>query len=275
MNVEELLESKRIAYIPKGADYEISCLNPDHPDRNPSMRVDRITGIFNCFSCEYKGNLFTYFGEKPNQLQLRREKLKNTIRQKMAESSGLVFPKNSTPYDREHRGIKVETYQKFEAFENTDKEFISRVNFPIRDITGKIVAFNGRHTGVGVPKYLITPAGAQMPLYPTVQPNSGCVILVEGIFDMVNLHDKGLDNAMCCFGTKNINERKLSVLAMSGVTQIDIFFDGDEAGQNGAEKVKEMCESIGLSVRNVHLKGTDPGALTIQQVTKLKSKLYA
>ena len=91
MNVEELLESKRIEYIPKGADYEISCLNPDHPDRNPSMRVDRITGIFNCFSCEYKGNLFNYFGEKPNQLQLRREKLKNTIRQKMAESSGLVF----------------------------------------------------------------------------------------------------------------------------------------------------------------------------------------
>ena len=58
MNVEELLESKRIAYIPKGADYEISCLNPEHPDRNPSMRVDRITGIFNCVSCEYKGNLF-------------------------------------------------------------------------------------------------------------------------------------------------------------------------------------------------------------------------
>jgi len=275
MNVEELLESKRIEYIPKGADYEISCLNPDHPDRNPSMRVDRITGIFNCFSCEYKGNLFNYFGEKPNQLQLRREKLKNTIRQKMAESSGLVFPKNSLMYTGNWRNISPETYARFDAFTNAEKEFIGRINFPVKDITGKIVAFNGRHTGDKVPKYLITPAGAQMPLYPVAQPKNGCVILVEGIFDMVNLHDKGLDNAMCCFGTKNINERKLSVLAMSGVNQIDIFFDGDEAGQNAAEKVKEMCESIELSVRNVHLKGTDPGALTQTQVTKLKSKLYA
>lgn len=275
MNVEELLESKRIAYIPKGADYEISCLNPEHPDRNPSMRVDRITGIFNCFSCEYKGNLFTYFGEKPNQLQLRREKLKNTIRQKMAESSGLVFPKNSLMYEGTWRGISSDTYKRFEAFTNANKEFTGRINFPIKDITGKTVAFIGRHTGDRVPKYLISPAGATLPLYPVVQPKNGSVILVEGIFDMVNLHDKGLDNAMCCFGTKQVNERKLEVLSISGVSHIDIFFDGDEAGQSAAELIKEMCESIGLSVRNVHLKGTDPGALTQQQITKLKSKLYA
>ena len=275
MNVEDLLEQKGISFIPKGADYEISCLNPDHADRNPSMRVDRITGIFNCFSCEYKGNLFNYFGEKPNHLQIRREKLKNTIRQKLAESTGLVFPKNSLEYNGNWRNIKADTYQKFDTFTSADKEFVSRLNFPVRDITGKIVAFIGRHTGEAVPKYLISPAGAKLPLYPVVQPKNGSVILVEGIFDMVNLHDKGLDNAMCCFGTKQVNERKLEVLSISGVSHIDIFFDGDEAGQSAAERIKEMCESIGLSVRNVHLKGTDPGALTQQQITKLKSKLYA
>ena len=79
MNVEDLLKTKNIKYIPKGADFVISCLNPEHPDRNPSMRVDQITGIFNCFSCEYKGNLFTHFGEKANQLQLRRQLLKKKI----------------------------------------------------------------------------------------------------------------------------------------------------------------------------------------------------
>ena len=274
MNVEELLLKQDVPYIPKGGDFEVSCLNPDHLDRNPSMRIDRITGVFNCFSCEFKGNLFTLFGEKPNQLQLQREKLKNLIRQKMAESTGLVIPSTSEPYIGTWRGISRETYEKFEAFIDKDPSFISRINFPIRDITGKIVAYNGRHTSSGVPKYMITPAGAQMPLFPKVTPKNGCVILVEGIFDMVNLHDKGLENAMCCFGTKNINEEKLSVLSIAGVTQVDIFFDGDEAGQTSGIKVKEMCESIGLSARNVHLKGTDPGALTQNQVTKLKSKLY-
>ena len=60
MNVEELLIKQDVPYIPKGADFEVSCLNPDHPDRNPSMRIDRITGIFNCFSCEFKGNPVSY-----------------------------------------------------------------------------------------------------------------------------------------------------------------------------------------------------------------------
>lgn len=275
MNVEELLIKQDVPYIPKGADFEVSCLNPDHPDRNPSMRIDRITGIFNCFSCEFKGNLFTLFGEKPNQLQLQREKLKNLIKQKMAESTGLALPSQATPYRGNWRGIKSETYERFEAFTDADPLFVSRINFPVRDITGKIVAVNGRHTGSGVPKYMITPAGAKMPLFPQVLPLNGCVILVEGIFDMVNLHDKGLTNAMCSFGTKNINEEKLSVLSIAGVSQLDIFFDGDDAGQSAAAKVKEMCESIGLSSRNIHLKDKDPGALTESQILKLKRKLYA
>ena len=103
----------------------------------------------------------------------------------------------------------------------------------------------------------------------------GTVILVEGIFDMVNLHDKGLSNAVCCFGTKNINTDKLSMLKIQGVESIDIFFDGDDPGQQAALRLKEMCEEVDLVSRNIHLKDTDPGALTENQVIKLRDKLYA
>ena len=44
MNVEDLLLSKDIQYIPKGKDFVIRCLNPEHEDRNPSMRIDHVTG---------------------------------------------------------------------------------------------------------------------------------------------------------------------------------------------------------------------------------------
>jgi len=274
MTVEELLKQRDIYFIPKGADFLVSCLNPEHADRNPSMRIDNITGIYQCFSCEYKGNVFTHFGEKANQLQLRRELLKRKIKEKRSESIGLSFPKNVMAYVGNWRGIKPETYKKFEAFQSSDSDFIGRINFPIRDISGRIVAFNGRHTTGGTPKYMISPAGAKMPLFPIVVPIQGKIILVEGIYDMLNLQDKGLTNAICTFGTKNINEDKLRMLSIQGVDGIDIFFDGDDAGQHASERVQEMCELIGLPHRNICLTNKDPGALPLQTVQKLKSKLY-
>ena len=275
MTVEELLVAKGIYFIPKGGDFLVRCLSPDHDDRNPSMRIDKITGIFQCFSCGFKGNIFTHFGEKANQLQLRRELLKKTIRQKRSESVGLSFPRNITPYAGNWRDIKPETYKKFEAFQHHDPDYIGRIVFPVRDISGRIVAFNGRHTTGGTPKYMISPAGAKMPLFPVVEPIQGSVILVEGIYDMINLHDKGLDNAVCCFGTKNINEDKLKMLSIQGVEEIIVFFDGDEAGQNASQIVQDMAERVGLASRNVSLKDRDPGALPLQTVQKLKSRLYA
>lgn len=274
MKVDELLVQKDIPFLAKGKDYLVKCLNPEHDDTNPSMRIDQVTGIFNCFSCGYKGSLFNKFGEQPNQLQLRRETLKRKIAQKRSESIGLALPPDRIEYTGNWRGISPETYAKFKAFQHHHKDYLGRIVFPITDISGRIVAFQGRHTTGGVPKYKFTPPGAKLPLFPIVNTRKGKIILVEGIFDMLNLHDKGLDNAVCAFGTNNVQEDKLEMLKLQGVEGIDIFFDGDEAGQKGAEKVISLCEKVGLTHRNVHLNGTDPGGLAEPQVIKLRNKLY-
>jgi hypothetical protein len=232
------------------------------------MRIDQVTGIFNCFSCAYKGNLFFLYEEKVNQLQLRRELLKRKIAQKRSETVGLVMPIGAEPYTGSWRGLKPETYEKFEAFQHSAPDFVSRIVFPIRDITGEIVAFNGRHTSNGIPKYKINPVGAKLPLYRKI-------ILVEGIYDMLNLHDKGLTNAVCCFGTKNINETKLQILKMQGAEGVDVFFDGDDPGQKAAKIVIAMCEKVGLITRNVHFPDKDPGELSETQVIKVARELYA
>jgi len=275
VTVEELLTSKQVYFMPKGGDCLVSCLNPEHLDRNPSMRIDRITGIFQCFSCGFKGNIFSHFGEKANHLQVRRELLKKNIREKRSESVGLSFPRNAIFYQGNWRNIKPETYKNFEAFQHHDPDYIGRIVFPIRDISDRIVAFQGRHTTGGLPKYKFSPAGSKLPLFPVVEPIQGSVILVEGIFDMINLHDKGLTNAICCFGTKSINEDKLRMLSIQGVEEVVVFFDGDDAGQTAAKEVKEMADRVGLSSKNVALKDTDPGALPLKSVQTLKSKIYA
>ena len=274
MDVETLLQNKDIQYIPKGKDYVVRCLNPDHEDRNPSMKIDQITGIYQCFSCGFKGNVYNLFGERANQLQLRRDLFKKKLTEKRAESVGLSFPQNCLPYLGNWRDIKPETYRKFEAFQNQGKDFAGRINFPIRDISGKIVAFQGRHTTNGLPKYKFSPPGARLPFFPIVEFINSSVVLVEGMFDMLNLHDKGMTNAVCCFGTNNFNETKLAMLAVQGAEYVDVFFDGDDAGQKASEQVVSMCEKVGLVARNIHLKDTDPGALTQASIDKLMRKLY-
>ena len=277
MRVEELLQEKRLEFKVSGRDYLVKCLNPEHEDSNPSMRIDNITGIYHCFSCGFRGNIFKHFGAVANYLEIKRQKLKEKIEETRASSIGLEFPKGFTPYVGNWRGIKPETYKEFDAFLHHDRSFNGRIVFPIRDITGKVVAFNGRHmTMTETPKYLIYPPQAVLPLYPSsVKPIKGKVILVEGIFDMINLFDKGLSNAVCCFGTNNVDEDKLAILKMQNIDGVDIVFDGDEAGQNAADNIKGLAERLGLISRNVNLGDhIDPGALAESKVINLKEKLY-
>ena len=282
MNVEDLLIKKGIDYRQKSQDFIVACLNPEHDDSNPSMRIDKVTGIFNCFACEYKGSIFSLFGQKPNAMQMRREFLKRKINSVRAESVGLSIPNGSIMYTEDWRNIKPETYTKFQAFlyENPHdpnaSDFSGRLCFPITNLSGHIVAFVGRHMGGGIPKYLNSPAGAKMPLYPKVVPIHNSVILVEGIYDMLNLHDKGLTNAVCCFGVKNVTEEKLSILMMQGVENIITFLDNDEAGQKAVERIADLCEVVGLSTQNIKYgsKDVDAGALSESHVSKLKRKLY-
>ena len=36
-----IIKSKDISVIPKVKDFVVQCLNPEHDDRNPSMRIDQ------------------------------------------------------------------------------------------------------------------------------------------------------------------------------------------------------------------------------------------
>ena len=271
--VEDLLKEKNIPYLVSGKDVKIKCLNPDHDDRNPSMRIDRILGVYHCFSCGYKGSLFRFYNVEVSQVGLRREKLKRRIAEIRSNGVGLRMPEGSTPFKRDWRGISACTYEKFEAFYNIGTNFSGRVNFPIKDASGKIVAFQGRDESGTLPnKYMFTPTGVKLPLYPLANPIQGKVILVEGIFDMLNLHDKGLDNAICCFGVNNFSEEKLELLKISGVTGLDLIFDGDEAGRLATEKVRKLVGDF--PVREIKLKRGDPGDLSLSQVQRIRKNLY-
>lgn len=276
MTVQELLEKKKIPYKVSGRDLVVSCLNPEHDDNDPSLRIDSILGIFNCLSCGFKGNLFYLFGEKANKLDKLREMIKRQIDDVRASSIGLKMPLD-IQYITEPYRVSAETLQEFEAFRSIQPEYANRVVVPVRDLKDKITCFIGRSEDrFDKVKYKIHPPNSSTPLYPLnkVKPELGRILLVEGLFDLLNLWDNGYRNVLCAFGTRKITKSKLELLKVMGITGIDICFDPDEAGQEAAEDVKELAEEMFFNVRNINLKNCDPGDLTPERAAKLKERLY-
>jgi DNA primase len=277
MTVIELLDKKKIYYQLSGNDCVVHCLNPEHDDSHPSMRIDKVLGLFNCLSCGYKGNIFHYFGEKINKLDTAREQLKRKIQIISSNSIGLKIPVNSALVSEDYR-VSLKTLQTFEAFRNAESDYKDRIMFPIRDLKEKIVCLIGRSEDLfeKAKKYKIFPPGASVPLFPLhkVEPEQGRVILVEGLFDMLNLYNAGYRNALCTFGTNTLNKEKLELLKIIGVSGIDIIFDPDDAGQKAAEIVKEMAEDLDFQTRNINLKIGDPGSMSMQHAINLRKKLY-
>ena len=96
--------------------------------------------------------------------------------------------------------------------------------------------------------------------------NTNYVILVEGIFDMLNMWQLGYKNTLCIFGATNFGRKKLEVLDRIGVTRVDIVMDPDAPGQMAASKIAAELDSRNIVSRNIKLPvGTDPGDINVIQ----------
>ena len=271
----ELLQKNSLPFTVSGRDYLIKCLNPDHEDTNPSFRIDRISGAAHCFSCVFKTNIFNYFGVFTNPVPLRIANLKKKL-QELKTNQYIEIPVGHTPWTKPFRGISAQTLKHFEAFYTNQVEKLQdRIVFPIRDVTNDIKVFVARHTlSNGNPRYINYPSGVQLPLFPSyLEERSKSVILVEGVFDMLNLYEKGLKNAICCFGTntlQNTAKQKMLPFKAQGVTNVYILFDGDEAGEKAAKQLKPILEEEFI-VEIIKLPdGVDPGELDQLDVTSIK-----
>ena len=274
--VLELINKNGLAFSVSGRDYLIKCLNPDHEDSNPSFRVDRVTGVAHCFSCGFKTNLFKYYGVFTNPVPMKIAALKEKLNELKTSHMGLELPSGHTPYLKQFRGVSPQTLKRFGAFyTNTIEKLVDRIVFPVKDITGKTVVFVARHTlSNGNPRYVNYPSGVKMPVFPASLPSGyQSMVIVEGVFDMLNLYDKGLENVVCAFGTntlQNDTKSKLLPFKAQGITHIYLLFDGDDAGDKAAKTLKPLIEAENFIVEIIKLPDDrDPGELDIIEVRSI------
>jgi len=135
-----------------------------------------------------------------------------------------------------------------------------RIVFPIRDTTGRVVAFGGRI----LPEELERLDGkaakyknsSESPVYRKRRTlynldrarsaivEKGVVIVCEGYTDVIALDQIGISNVVATCGTA-FSEEHLDVLRRFA-RRITLFFDADAAGQNAAERLWGEGESRGV-----------------------------
>ena len=288
MVVKEILEKRNIEFKSRGRDYQVRCLSPKHDDHNPSMNIDKITGLFNCLSCGFAGDIYKYFKiNKEKYIDEKAEQVAKKIKA-LLNSRELNLPLDAIHFRDSYRGISPETFRKFGAFTTETQELgmDGRLVFPIYDINGRIVVFQGRYMYSELdPKYKNYPRETTLPLYPqVVNMIDNSIILVEGFYDMLNLHDKGLTNAVCTFGTmfghvkktnkQKANIEKLLLYKYQGADKIYIMYDADGPGVAAAENLQKYLSST-FTTEIIQLDDDrDPGSLKDYEVFKLRETLY-
>lgn len=271
----ELLERKNITFIEKGDDALICCINPEHQDSSPSMRINKTNGKYHCFACGFGGaSIFDYFNEYYNPITRRARELQSQIANMLVDLKGIDIPDAAEFYLGDHRGIPPRIYAEFKAFQHPDYE--DRLCFPIYDLNGRVTNIVGRNMHTNIPpKYKVFPEGRGLPIYPHVK--AQYVILVEGIYDVLNLKTHGIENVACLFGTQSISHKvllnKITPLMLSGVQDVFILLDNDKAGNNAAEYLRKGIEyqtNLRVHIFNGYLpEGKDPGELTFEEAAEV------
>lgn len=144
--------------------------------------------------------------------------------------------------------------------------FRDRAMFPVHNISGRVVAFGGRtlRTDKNVAKYQNSPESEiyskKRELYglyfakKAIQ-QQDCAILVEGYFDVISMHQAGIENVVASSGTSLTTEQ---IRLLNRFTKnITVIYDSDPAGIHAAIRGIDMILSEGMNVRVVLLPSED------------------
>jgi DNA primase len=145
-------------------------------------------------------------------------------------------------------------------------KFRGRVMFAITDVRKRVVGFGGRVLGDGTPKYLNSP---DTPLFKKGQTlfafdqareaiaRTKTVIVVEGYFDAIALHQAGLSHTVATLGTALTPEHIQALRRFA--TNVVLLFDPDAAGVRAALRGLDLFVNSGLGVKVMTLPaGDDP-----------------
>ncbi len=186
--------------------------------------------------------------------------------------------------DREHpylkeRGLTQETVIDFGIGFCAKGVMGGHIAIPIHNPQGEVVAYAGRFPGepaADAPKYKL-PQGFRKSLElfnldrAAKEPAEKPLVIVEGFFDCMKLHQHGLKKAVALMGsTLSAAQEELLKKHLRPSSQVIVMLDEDEAGRAGREDIAvRLCRFAFVRVHAFEKEGMQPEHLSAEEAAQI------
>jgi len=268
--------------------------------REDSFRASLSKNAFHCFACQADGNVLDFVAamehcsvrEAALRLQQwfavprldgsrmpcatigggRRGEL---VREKETCNAPLRFALTGIDHGHPYlaqRGVDRVTAAQFGVGFYAGPGLLSRrIVIPIRNARGELVAYAGRATDAGTPKYKL-PAGFRkaLELYNfnrAATTGSKTAIVAEGYFDCIRVHQTGLPWVVALMGTTLSVQQETALLRR--FERVVLILDGDAAGRAASKSIAARLSGR-CRVASVHVPdGRQPDQLSPTAIRQL------
>ncbi len=151
------------------------------------------------------------------------------------------------PYLTEQRSLTPETIIDFGLGYCSKGMMEGRIAIPIHNVKGEVVAYAGRfpveEPPEGTPKYKLPPGFRKSQELFNIdraikEPKEHPLIIVEGFFDVMKLHQHGYRKVVALMGsTLSATQEELIKRHTNSQSQIIVMLDENEAGRAGREDI--------------------------------------
>ena len=281
-----------------GVNYKSCC--PLHDEKTSSFVVSSAKGIFKCFGCGKGGDSIKFLMEykkiefieaikiladkyhiaipekemtdKELDAYKKREYDLGLLAKEADEYAARIKNNNTALNYLYKRGFTSETITKWQIGWAESGYFFKRIIFPIQDFYGKIKGFTARVIEDREPKYLNSKESQYFKkgelLYGLFQAKQTIakkekVYLVEGQFDVIQLHQNGIENTIAASGTA-LTEVQIKLIKKY-TRNLVLLLDSDNAGIKAALRDISLILKEGINLRIIVLpEGEDPDSFVLK-----------
>jgi DNA primase len=261
-------------------------------DGREAFHANLSKNVFHCFACGAGGTVLDFVAAM-ERCSLREAALKITHQTNVAHSEVLMpfhsqrVTKKSKPLsplgftlrgvNSEHgyltrRGIPTATAEQFEIGFYAGPGILSgRLVIPIHDEGGELVAYCGRTVDGSQPRYRFPSGFAKSEvvfnLHRAAATGQQAVVVVEGFFDCLQLHQAGVPAVVALMGAALYQGQQQALLRH--FRSFILMLDGDPAGRRATATITAQLRSHAV-VRVIHLpEQVQPDQLTREAIREI------